>query len=80
MCLGGGRQSNPPPQDPPAATPPAPPAATNLVSAQASPSPTDEASRSSQETGSTILAKKKGKKALKIDLVASGGSGVQTGG
>tara|TARA_B100001964_G_C13976783_1_gene484378 strand:- start:286 stop:510 length:225 start_codon:yes stop_codon:yes gene_type:complete len=74
--MGGSSQ----PAAPPAAAPPAPPAATNLVSAQASPSPTDEASRSSQETGTTITAKKKGKKALKIDLVASGGSGVQTGG
>ena len=76
MCFGGGSSYSPPPAPAPVA--PVPPAATNLVSAQASPSPTDEASRSSQETGTTIVAKKKGKKALKIDLVSSGGSGVQT--
>lgn len=74
MCLGGGR-SYAPPAPPP--VPPAPPAATNLVSAQASPSPTDEASRSAQETGTTIVAKKKGRKSLRIPLVSSSGSGVQ---
>ena len=66
MCFGGGRSYNPPTPAP--VVPPAPPAATNLVSAQASPSPTDAASVSSQETGTTILAKKKGKKALKIEF------------
>jgi hypothetical protein len=73
MCFGGSNYTPPPTP----VIPPRPPAATNLVSAQASPSPTDEASRSSQETGSTIVAKKKGRKSLKIPLVASSGSGVQ---
>ena len=75
MCMG--RAPAPPPVPEP--VPPAPPAVGNTVSKQASPAPTSEASRSSQETGSTIRSKKKGRKALVIPLVASVGSGVQTG-
>ena len=77
MCLGGSRTVYPAPAPEPA--PPAPPAVTNTVSKQASPAPTTEASRSSQEAGSTIRSKKKGRKSLVIPLVSSSGSGLQTG-
>ena len=74
MCLGGSRYSPPPPPEP---APPAPPAVLNTVSKQASPAPTSEASRSSQELATTIREKKKGRKSLVIPLVQSSGSGLQ---
>jgi hypothetical protein len=73
MCLGG--RSSPPPA--PAPVSPTPPAASNTVSNQSSPAPTSDASRNSNEEGTTIRSKKKGRSNLVIPLANSSGSGLQ---
>ena len=73
MCLGGGNS----PAPAPAPVSPTPPAVTNTVSNQSSPAPTSDASRASNETGSTIRSKKKGRSDLVIPMTNSTGSGLQ---
>ena len=68
MCLGG-RSAPPPP--PPAPSPPPP----RPVNAQSSPEPAESGTTKSE--GGVVLAKKKGKSALKIPLISGAGTGVQ---
>ena len=73
MCFG--RSSSPAPA--PAPVSPTPPAVTNTVSNQSSPAPTSAASKASNQTGSAIRSKKKGRSSLVIPMANSSGSGLQ---